>query len=455
MKAKDRNNDDIRIGNKDIFRSGNYLNIGFSIDYSQLNIGAEEQMMLRPILINGLDTLRLPFVLFTGKIREKVNHRQKILYDKQNVFGEPYRVIPLTEDRSDVNYTAKVNFKNWMYGSKLYLMRKISGCAECNKELGAIPVMQFHKRPLAYFAVPFSEPKVREKLVVARLNFHQGSAVLNPEFDNNAIELSTINAVIDTIVGDTAIVPQLIALTGYASPEGNFSYNTRLSEKRAEALKHYLINKRSINEDLFTVGSESEDWLSVRQKVDSSEIPLRNEIISIIDMTDHPDARDEKIRNLDGGYTYRYLLNNIYPLLRRVECKFQYRIMPFTVESGKIILKYKPEQLNMNELYQIASTYSQGSSDFNNIIEISYDLYPQNVFAHNNMAAIAINNGDYIQARNYLVDFENDPVVQNNLGVLLLYEGDWKKALKCFEEAEKNGCKEASYNRNELMLMYK
>lgn len=44
-----------------------------------------------------------------------------------------------------------------------------------------------------------------------------------------------------------------ITLEGYASPEGSAAYNLRLSEKRANSVKDYLIKKEGINADRVTI----------------------------------------------------------------------------------------------------------------------------------------------------------------------------------------------------------
>ena len=40
-----------------------------------------------------------------------------------------------------------------------------------------------------------------------------------------------------------------VTISGYASPEGNATFNQKLSEKRAEAVKKILVNKYKISAD--------------------------------------------------------------------------------------------------------------------------------------------------------------------------------------------------------------
>lgn len=70
---------------------------------------------------------------------------------------------------------------------------------------------------------------------------------------------------------------------GYASPEGRYAANARLAQGRAEALKSYVMNEYGFKADLFKVNSVPEDWAGLRAYVAKNDLPLKEEILSIID----------------------------------------------------------------------------------------------------------------------------------------------------------------------------
>ena len=58
-----------------------------------------------------------------------------------------------------------------------------------------------------------------------------------------------------------------------------------------------------------------------------------------------------------GGAPYRSMLKEIYPGLRKVNCKIDYTVVNFDVEQGRIIIRENPKYLSLNEMYQVANSY--------------------------------------------------------------------------------------------------
>ena len=241
-----------------------------------------------------------------------------------------------------------------------------------------------------------------------------------------------------------------ITLIGYASPEGNYAYNTRLSGSRAQSLKNYLERIYTPDKYVLMTVAASEDWDGLRESIVQTNLPYQVQLLSIIDSIPDPDARDNYIRKLDGGQTYTYLLTNLYPPLRRVVCDACYVVKPFTTEQAKQRLSTHPEQLSLNEMYLIARSYPPGSPQFNALFAEMLSYYPDNAVARNNLAASALESGDTQRARTCLQQVSSSPGVQNNLGVLLYQEGKVEEAKHCFEMACANGCREAAFNLQEI-----
>ena len=60
------------------------------------------------------------------------------------------------------------------------------------------------------------------------------------------------------------------------------------------------------------------------------------------------------------------------------------------------------------------------------------EFYPDDPYACNNMAALALRCGDIQTARQCLNRCAGDPCTLNNLGILCLIDGDSEKARYCF-----------------------
>lgn len=447
----------LRIEQNYLGREGDSLRLQFTADYSGLAVSSQEQLVLQPLLIRRTDTVKWPPVLLTGYKRMKANHRKEAL-GYPNGTSSPYEQIIRTErNRNDkIRYDAAILFQPWMTGAQAELTAVLSGCADCRQQLSSLPlgtatIETPEYAPQVMFIVPEAETsKKRTEKGEAYLNFPQGQSVILAGLGDNAGELRKLDTLIGEVVTDPNCNCQRIELIGYASPEGNYAYNTRLSEARARSLKTYLEKKHTGARCPFSSEGRSEDWEGVRRWVEQSSLPHRQEVTGIIRDVENPDARDARIRQLDNGATYRILLGQAYPPLRRVDCILHYTAIPFTPEEGKIILQTAPQQLSLNELYLIAETYPTGSREFNEVFETAARYYPDNVAANNNAAAAALLEGNPQKARRYLDRVGEAPEAQNNRGVWLLMEGHIPEAKACFEKAKAYGSKEAESNLQQM-----
>ena len=239
-------------------------------------------------------------------------------------------------------------------------------------------------------------------------------------------------------------------LTGFASPEGSYSYNARLAERRIRAMKNYLVGLYPASDTSFVLLTVPEDWEGVRKWTLKSGLPTASRVMAIIDRVSNPDARDGYIRRLDRNTTYRRLVREAYPLLRRVEYKVGYWADSLSPEQRREVYRSHPERLTPYEFYRLAGNCGQGTPEFREIILSTVRYYPENSVALNNAACIALQEEDLEAARIYLEQSQESPQKLNNQGVLLLLEGNYSEAYRCFEEAGNCGCAEAIVNRHNL-----
>lgn len=431
--------------------TGDLLDVTFTAGLDSLQVGTEEEWEIQPLIVASTDTFALPPLVVAGKTRDKVNRRKALLEGEAYMPAEYYRVSPLdAEDTSVITYRQKVPFRDWMYGGRLLLKQTVSGCHACKRAMGDAPLCYIPRQPKVSFIVPKPEFKEREEEIIMHLNFLSGRSDILPEYKNNKEELAQIHTAIEKILNDSTLRLDAIQLCGFASPEGNYEYNTRLSSDRTQAVKDYVLKRYPIRPQMIDAGSESEDWEGLRELVAVSELPAKQQILTIITGTSDPDERDVLIRQIDGGATYRQLLDDFYPPLRRVVCETRYTIAPFTADQGKKIAVIYPDRLSLNEWYLIAESYPPGSDDFKKTFSMALQYYPQDGVANNNMAAVALQEGDLEMAHKCLDSRKDEMNVQNNTGVLYLMEGRPDEALRCFEKAAAQGCEEAVYNLKEL-----
>ena len=94
-----------------------------------------------------------------------------------------------------------------------------------------------------------------------------------------------------------------------------------------------------------------------------------------------------------------------------------------------------------------ALTYDKGSKEWDEIILLAVENYPQSPEARVNAANVAMANGDYAKAAQYLQGLPtNMPEAINSRGILAMSQGNYAEALNLFEQAQRAGVSEAAYN---------
>lgn len=96
------------------------------------------------------------------------------------------------------------------------------------------------------------------------------------------------------------------------------------------------------------------------------------------------------------------MLKNIFPSLRVAICKVNYDIKNFDVDEAREVIKKRPQNLSLNEMFLVANTYPAGSQEFIEVFETAVRMYPEDEVANMNAAAAALSRNDLISAERYL-----------------------------------------------------
>ena len=117
------------------------------------------------------------------------------------------------------------------------------------------------------------------------------------------------------------------------------------------------------------------------------------------------------------------------------------------VATAKKLLNENPSQLSLEDIYLVALTFKKGSKEWNDIILLAVQTYPQSPEARVNAANVAMANGNYAQAATYLQGLPTTmPEAMNSRGILAMSQGNYTQAMTLFEGAAKAGVNEANYN---------
>ncbi|MDB8996116.1 DUF3868 domain-containing protein [Parabacteroides distasonis] len=426
-------------------KNGGDVEVNFRMSLQGLGVKPNNSFLLTPVLVKGDSLCSLPPVMVTGRRRELVNRRNR--YDGIMLkYGK--------DDKAEMDYSAKVEYREWMSGASLMIASDHCGCGGTLLDRDMIPIRMavlYRPQPVLAFAVPAAEPvKVREESGKAFLDFPVNETVIYPDYRNNRAELEKIRATIDRVKNDANTHITHISIHGYASPEGDFANNGRLAGGRADALKQYVLSQYGFVEDIIDVSSTPEDWRELRRWVEDSQMELRKEVLEIIDLDMEEDAKNYRLRLLNGGKTYSYLLKEVYPSLRRSDYVVRYTVRAFNAEEAKKLLKERPQLLSLEEMYAVSATYAPGSEEFNEVFDIAVRLFPNDETANINAALVAIGEKNYMRAERYLEKAGGSAEAVYARGVLCLMTGRYDEAEALLKQAAEAGIKAAGENLKQL-----
>ena len=113
-----------------------------------------------------------------------------------------------------------------------------------------------------------------------------------------------------------------ITIYAWASPEGAYLHNVKLSQRRARTAKRFLLShapdSTKLNADKIKISPLAENWQGLEAMVvEKYRRHDREKVLTILrDRTIGDETRKWRLQQLDGGYTWRYMLRNYMPQLR-------------------------------------------------------------------------------------------------------------------------------------------
>lgn len=403
------------ISNESLTHDGTNVTVTFDIDTDVKDLPSNRKEVIMPYIYNGKDTIYMDVVEIYGKGRYKRERQVNAiegdkdweLGDNQTLKGEVY------------HYRAQVPLKRWMNPANLGIRRQLVGCA-CEKEWGEENITE---------GVPlFEEPalparRIPEYVLVdasrawdfgqdeLEIIFKVSKIEIDSSVFNNEVTFGKILAAVDKIFSNPYYKLDKIEVAGYASPEGTPAFNKWLGENRAKALIDYIIEHRpeyNLTRNDFRIRNGEENWVGLRRVVAASNLEHKDRVIAIIDDEDIPaDLKKSKIRWIDKAKTWKQMLHEIYPHLR---CA------------------------------RYLAVYYDSSND--EAVEII------------NQANQMIREGKYAEAYEHIKPVDNDMRAYNTVGVALMMQGEFEKAMPWFEKALEANTPAAQQNIDAINAEY-
>lgn len=428
----------------DIRKQRDSVVIRMNLNLSGMEVGRNRSIVVTPLFYAEGEEEWLPAIEVMGRTRYLYYQR-----NEESLYADsPYTIIKKDKNATQqVGYQVSVPYRKWMNRASLVVAEDTCQCGEVSKGnsiLLAQADLVFTPR-LAYISPQAETRKARALSGEAYLDFPVNKTVIYPEYRRNTAELAKIRATIDTIRTDKDFSITRISLKGYASPEGRYAANVRLSEGRTDALKDYLMGEYGFEASLFRTNAGAENWAGLRKYVAQSGLADKEAILAIIDSEEEPDAKEQRIRR-EHAASYRILLQDCYPALRRTDYTVDYVIRGFNVEEAKEVIKTRPQNLSLQEMFAVAQTYQPGSEEFNHVFDVAVRLYPADPIANLNAANAFLERKEAAQALKFLDKAGDTPQADNARGVAMILLERYDEAERYLHRAAQAGVSEASEN---------
>ena len=283
------------------------------------------------------------------------------------------------------------------------------------------------------------------------VDFRQGRADVDPNLGQNSDELGRIRENIQSVLKNNTFDLDSIVIAASASPEGSLGMNNSLSAKRAAAVADYFVKdirhyrdsamgsemqvsvdengresvsyaKVDIPDVRFISRSNGENWNLLSELVDTDTLLNESQKRSFMHYFEMSDV-DGRERLMQKEDYYKYLKNELYPILRTVRfdfCLHRKGMVKDTIHTTELDTVYmKGVQLLRDRDYKEALEVLRDYRDYNTAIAyVSLDY---------NASAMSI-----------LQEIERTPAVNYMLAVLYARNEDDEKAVEHYLAA----CKE-------------
>jgi tetratricopeptide (TPR) repeat protein len=236
-----------------------------------------------------------------------------------------------------------------------------------------------------------------------------------------------------------------ISIDGWASPEGEETFNQGLSENRTKVGQKYVVDMikgliKDKNTKLAIKDAEKDvkynlvhhgpDWNGFLYNVQNSDLKDKNVILNVINSAGTPAKKEQEIRNMI--VIYPEIEEKMLAKLRRAEI---------------VVNCYEPKKTDEELLY--ANTLVKDPKTRLDLYKSAITVFPNSYKGYANAGAVEIELGDLNAAKAHLEKAAsmnpNSGEVHYNLGLVYALEGNLTKAEEHFVKAGQLGT-DANYN---------
>jgi tetratricopeptide (TPR) repeat protein len=235
------------------------------------------------------------------------------------------------------------------------------------------------------------------------------------------------------------------AISAYASPDGEYDFNDKLSQKRSVTAETFIDRelKRAKVEEATEPGfigkqATPEDWEGFKELMEKSTIEDKDLILRVLSMHSDPVVREREIKNISAAY--KIIADDILPQLRRSKIAVNVEVIGFSDEEIVEYLESNPDTLGLEECLYGATLVGKDYDKMLAFYQLAVKKNPDCIRAHNNVGYTYMHMGKVAEAKTAFEKakaLKDIDIVKNNLGYVALLEGDLEGAKTLFTSLEK------------------
>lgn len=451
--------DNIQIENISVKRVGSDLKLTADINLDKLKLGSNRQIYLTPVLEDPEgSSVTLPALLINGRAMHIAYERKSLSGKERKNHEVGMETRRKNGKKQTVTYITSIPFEDWMWKPSASLKWVLDSCGCGNlyatdsgisSEIGLNPAP---KMRVAYMTpavkplpVSIHEGKAQVKYEVAKSELHTEPYICkNGQRIDNRHELQIIDDSIFNALNDKNVEISKIKICGYASPEGSFLGNEKLSTDRSRSLAQYLGERYRLPAEATEYDAVAENWKGLREIVETADILTASQRSKLLSLIDQPaygpadyDVKDLTLRtNPEFSELYRsVILPKWYPQLRTTKFEISTRLKPLSDEELAEVIRISPEKMSLNQIFRVAKLYPEGSEEFNHVIDTALKYYPEDETANLNAASAALKSGELKRASLLLEKAGDSPEANNARGILAVWVGELDRARELFRGA--------------------
>ena len=246
---------------------------------------------------------------------------------------------------------------------------------------------------------------------------------------------------------------------GYASPDGPYKFNDKLSKKRADVVNKRM--KKALKTDKVMPSGEAkidenstaEDWEGFKKLVSTSNIKDKDLILRVLSMYSDPEVREKEIKNISEAWVP--LKDDILPKLRRSVIRVNANLVGLSDDEILNYIETKPDTLSLEAMLH-AGGLVKGLDKKLKYYKMAFDKEPRCIRAINNVGAVYLAMGKVDDAEAALKKAQAikdiDPV-KNNLGFVEFLKGNLDKATEYFTSMQ-NPTKESNFGLGTIAIIH-